>query len=311
MCQLLALNSSSPATFRFCFRGFCRRGGDTDVHKDGWGLAMYEGRHGLRTFRDLQACARSPVAKFVQDYPCQTTNMMAHIRCATHGRVGLENVHPFTRELWGLPWCFAHNGDDPGFAHQGYGHHARLGKDHGSKPLVYHAIGDTDSEMVFCAILDALRAEYDELPTLPVLFDTLSRLMEELTGPEDICNWLLSYDSSTLFAYSWPGRRGNSKVWNGLYYIIREHPCSHDAHLVDLDYSIDLTTTEDCSGGNLAIVATKPLTDEENWVEMKPGQLVLFNRGMPYSNRSDLEELEQQGQGLSSRCYRKAVLEQV
>ena len=35
--------------------------------------------------------------------------------------------------------------------------------------MFYHPIGDTDSEAVFCAILNALRAEFNELPTLPVL----------------------------------------------------------------------------------------------------------------------------------------------
>ena len=33
-------------------------------------------------------------------------NMMAHIRYATQGEVSLENVHPFSRELWGIQWTF-------------------------------------------------------------------------------------------------------------------------------------------------------------------------------------------------------------
>jgi glutamine amidotransferase len=37
--------------------------------------------------------------------------VVAHIRKATQGRVSLENSHPFTRELWGQTWSFAHNGD--------------------------------------------------------------------------------------------------------------------------------------------------------------------------------------------------------
>ena len=30
--------------------------------------------------------------------------------------MALENVHPFTREMWGILWCFAHNGDVPTFS---------------------------------------------------------------------------------------------------------------------------------------------------------------------------------------------------
>lgn len=71
MCQLLGMNSATPTSFSFCFRGFCLRGGGTDIHKDGWGIAIYEGR-GLRSFLDCAACASSPVAKFLKEYPTQT-----------------------------------------------------------------------------------------------------------------------------------------------------------------------------------------------------------------------------------------------
>lgn len=94
MCQLFGVNSAKPTSFSFCFKGFCRRGGDTDCHKDGWGIALYEGR-GLRTFLDAQACAKSPAARFVQEYPTKSQNVIGHIRCATHGRVGLETATPF------------------------------------------------------------------------------------------------------------------------------------------------------------------------------------------------------------------------
>jgi glutamine amidotransferase len=36
-------------------------------------------------------------------------------RYATQGAVALENVHPFSRELWGIQWSFAHNGEVPLF----------------------------------------------------------------------------------------------------------------------------------------------------------------------------------------------------
>ena len=38
----------------------------------------------------------------VRDYPIKTLSMLAHIRLATYGSVCLENVHPFSRELWGV-----------------------------------------------------------------------------------------------------------------------------------------------------------------------------------------------------------------
>lgn len=93
------LNRSPDLTIcSFCKRGFARRGGETDKHEHGWGLAIYEGR-GLRTFHDPLPAAKSRVAEFVAQYPMKTLNMMAHIRYATQGTVSLENVHPFQREM--------------------------------------------------------------------------------------------------------------------------------------------------------------------------------------------------------------------
>ena len=100
-CQLLGMNCRTPTDFSFSFRGFARRGGDTDVHRDGWGIAFYEGR-GLRSFHDPDPASDSPIAKFVSDYPVLTLNMIAHIRYGTEGKTELANVHPFDRELWGI-----------------------------------------------------------------------------------------------------------------------------------------------------------------------------------------------------------------
>ena len=46
----------------------------------------------------------------MRHYPIRSLNVVAHIRKATRGPVGLENTHPFQRELWGSYWVFAHNG---------------------------------------------------------------------------------------------------------------------------------------------------------------------------------------------------------
>jgi len=93
------MNAALPTSFSFSFTGFAKRGGCSDKHCDGWGIAFYEGR-GLRTFLDPGPAAQSPIATLVAGYPVKTHNMMAHIRYATIGNGGaLENVHPFTREL--------------------------------------------------------------------------------------------------------------------------------------------------------------------------------------------------------------------
>lgn len=301
MCQLLGMNNASPTDFRFSFKGFCQRGGKTDIHSHGFGLSIYDGR-GVRSFLDTLPAAESPIAKLVQNYPMRTHNMIAHVRYATTGAVNLENVHPFTRELWGIHFTFAHNGQVPKFDDSTpLEEQPLLGKT-SVEDLHYLPVGDTDSEAVFCAILNALKAEFSDLPTLPVLHGFLSRICREIIkGDEEstIFNFLLGCGEYTLFAYSWPGRRPGSKVWNGLHYLIRSTPFQ-SASLIDVDYSIDfaeVTTPSD----RVAVITTKPLTTEEGWTEFKRGELLMFDKGLPYKSPSCCETVEKEGRGLRSK----------
>jgi predicted TPR repeat methyltransferase len=175
--------------------------------------------------------------------------------------------------------------------------------------LFYHPVGNTDSEATFCAILNALRAEFTELPTLPVLYETLQRLCAQIVqGHEDetILNFLLGCGQYTLFAYSWPGARPGSKVWNGLYYTTRKPPFAR-AQLADCDYAVDFST---CTKPNdrVAVIATAPLTVDEEWIEFKRGELKMFDNGLAFSELYDCEEVEKQGRGLYSRAVPRQSL---
>lgn len=110
MCQLLALSCAEPTDVSFSLTGFAARGGLTDHHVDGWGVAFYEDR-ACRVFVDEKPAYQSPVAEFLQSYPIKSRNVVAHIRKATQGGARVENCHPFMRELRGQQWVFAHNGD--------------------------------------------------------------------------------------------------------------------------------------------------------------------------------------------------------
>lgn len=309
MCQLLGMNCATPTDFSFSFRGFCQRGGSTDIHSHGWGLAIYEGR-GLRTFLDTAPASTSPVAALVSHYPIKTYNMMAHVRYATQGEVSLENVHPFSREMWGIHWTFSHNGEVPKFSHDPH-QHPVLGKTQRCD-MCYHPVGDTDSEAVFCAILNGIKAEFKDLPTLPVLHKFIKKMCDEIIAGHDddtIFNFLLGCGQYTLFAFSWPGQRPGSKVWNGLYYIVREPPFS-TAKLIDCDYNIDFAQVA-TPGDRVAVITTKPLTNEEGWTEFKRGELLMFDHGKPYSAPEMCASVEREGRGLVSKFFRKMTLSRV
>jgi predicted glutamine amidotransferase len=151
MCQLLGMNCNNPTDVTFSFRGFAHRGGRTDHHADGWGIAFFEDR-GLRHFVDHLPACESPVAELIRRYPIQSRNVIAHIRKATQGHVNLQNCHPFVRELWGRYWVFAHNGDLKDFR-------PRL---HGS----FHPVGDTDSEHAFCWLMQELAKSHADVPSI-------------------------------------------------------------------------------------------------------------------------------------------------
>jgi predicted glutamine amidotransferase len=236
--------------------------------------------------------------------------MVAHIRYATQGEVSLENVHPFNRVWKGVQMTFCHNGDCPQFSNsndnESSAHFPPLLGQTTANDIIYHPVGDTDSEAVFCAILNALTVEFpDGLPTLPVLHEFLSILCAQIIEghPEDtIFNFLLGCGQYTLFAYSWPGQRHGSSVWNGLYYIVRQPPFS-TAKLLDTDYEIDfrrVTTPAD----RVAVITTKPLTEEPGWTEFARGELLMFDKGLPYKTPKCCEFVEQQGRGLFSKAIK-------
>ena len=299
-CQLLGMNCATPTDFTFSWKGFARRGGDTDVHCHGWGITFYEGR-GIRAFHDPSPACSSPIAELVSNHPMRTYNMMAHIRYATQGSVCLENVHPFHREMWGIQWTFCHNGDVPLFKTDP-GELPWIGDVHGDQ--TYYPVGDTDSEKIFCAILNSLKVKFPTLPSLPVLHEYLRELLQEIVDSDQegtILNFLLGCGQYTQFAYSWPGSRPGSNVWNGLHYVVREFPFKRTA-LCDCDYAVDFSElAEDDS--RVALIATKPLTLNEEWVEFERGQLILFDDGIPHLSPEHSLDSELSGHGLDSNYH--------
>ena len=251
MCQLLGMNCNVPTDICFSFTGFQARGGETDQHRDGWGIAFFEGK-GCRLFVDPRPSHESSIATLVRTYPIHSLNVVAHIRKATQGVVSLENTHPFVRELWGRYFAFAHNGNLPDFAPALEG---------GFLP-----VGSTDSERAFMVLLEGLRRRHPRhMPALDVLFDEVAALTTEL-GRLGEFNYLFS-NGDWLFAHA----------STQLQYVIRQAPFSV-AHLRDRDVEIDFSEVTS-STDRVAIIATTPLTDNEAWTPMDPGTLMLFADG--------------------------------
>ncbi len=256
MCQLLGMNSHLPASLTLSFTGFSQRGGGTDHHGDGWGIAFFESDcaapgKGVRHFVDKSSAATSPIANMLKSYPIKSHNVVAHVRKATVGNVTLENCHPFVRELWGRNWVFAHNGDLKNYA-------PNL---HGS----FRPVGNTDSELAFCWLMQELAKSHAGVPTVDELTRTLQELIPQISA-RGTFNFLLS-NGQALWAHA----------TTKLCYVLRAHPFS-EVHLKDDDVTVNLAQLNSPED-RLAIVVTEPLTTDEDWTAFEPGELNVFVDG--------------------------------
>lgn len=213
----------------------------------------------------------------------------------------LTVVRRLSSRMWALNWCFCHNGQVPLF--DDHPSHV-LGDVQGER--FYYPVGETDSERTFCAILNALRAQFpDTMPSLPDLFAALQALCREIVDYDrnnTILNFLLTCGPHVLWVYSWPGKRPGSDVWNGLHYVVRT--ANDTTNYSDEDISVRFPRLiEDDS--SICIVATKPLADHTDWIELNAGELVVLDNGIPYVTARDLFHVELKGHGLNN--YGKAL----
>ncbi|WP_022940847.1 class II glutamine amidotransferase [Psychromonas hadalis] len=251
MCELLGMSANVPTDICFSFSGLVKRGGETGPHKDGWGITFYEGK-GCRSFKDPNPSCDSRVAQLVKEYPIKSKSVISHIRQANRGGVNLENTHPFIRELWGQNWTYAHNGQLT---------------DYENLPLGRaHPVGQTDSELAFCWIINKLHQNY---PTVP---DDMLTVFKDIAGYADelrklgVFNMLLS-NGEYVMAY----------CTNNLHWLTRRAPFGK-AQLIDEDMTVDFCT-ETSDSDVVTVIATRPLTSDEQWNKMQAGEFCVFHFG--------------------------------
>ena len=151
MCQLLGLNANTPTDVVFSFTGFSTR---AEEHKDGFGIAFFEGR-GLRVSSAMRRARGFAGGRMVRRYPIKSRNVIAHIRKATQGGHGAGEHPSLPARAVGRTWVFAHNGDLKQYAprlHAGF-----------------RPVGDTDSERAFCWLMQELAKAHASVPSVAEL----------------------------------------------------------------------------------------------------------------------------------------------
>jgi glutamine amidotransferase len=266
VCELFCLSSRRATVVSFSLEAFARRGGRDGRNVDGWGLAYYDDRD-VRLYREPEPAGDSTWLSFAERRRIASTLVLSHIRHATRGRISLANTQPFTRELGGRLHVFAHNGrfDDIEIRH--------LGECDRFRP-----IGDTDSEIAFCILLERLtelwrgRAE----PSLHDRFAIVERFAADMRqlGP---ANFIYA-DGNMLFAHGHRRIQADGMIAPpGLWQLQRRCLVDVDA-LPEAGVAIEPGRQDQ----EVTLVASVPLTAEP-WRPLAEGEVLVVKNGRDLS----------------------------
>ncbi len=263
MCELLGMSFNQPVRPRISFRRFRLRG---ECNPDGWGLAFYPDRS-AQIFKEPLKATDSDLSEFIKDYPeVRSRLIVGHVRKKQQGQVSHRNTQPFSRELNGREYVFAHNGRKVPHIHRGLTS-LELGR--------FKPIGETGSEHAFCHLLKSIEErgikqwKHDD-------FQWLAEKLREMNRYAAL-NVVFS-DSEYLFCYH------DKNGYKGLYFLHRKAP--YGAFKVfDEDWNISFTPEKNPNQYGY-IIATQPLKDkekqpstDEKWEPFKPGELIIFRNG--------------------------------
>lgn len=261
MCELFAMSSRMPATVSLSLEEFSRHGGQTDKHKDGWGIAYYHGRDAL-LMREAGAAADSAYMRFVKAGAFESTRVISHIRRATMGEIALRNTQPFARELAGRLHIFAHNGMFPDIFSKSSTLSGR-----------FQTIGETDSEFAFCLLLDKLAGIWTDSGTPPsdermAVLSEFARFAGAL-GPANF----IYCDSEIMIVHGNRRRHPDGINPPGLHYLCRR--CRSETAPVTVP---GLNIKTDFSIQDIVLIASVPLS-KEDWTPLREGEVLLIKAG--------------------------------
>ncbi len=264
VCELFAMSSRYPITVGFSLETLARRGGLNGPHKHGWGVAYFEQRDAL-LLREPSPASESDLVRFMEVNGPPSDLVLSHIRLATQGEPALCNTQPFQRELGGSAHVFAHNGNllDVRAA-------CRL------KTRRFTPVGDTDSELAFCCLLDRLGELWDRgNGKAPSVETRLGIVVEFAASLRSLGSFNFVYaDGDTLFVHSHIRKQDDGiERPPGLHLLVR----SSNTQAVDLTKSGVMLAPV---AQEMALVASVPLTDDEPWEPIAPGEVIALKQGI-------------------------------
>ncbi len=236
----------------FSFKKFFR---NSENYPDGWGLAFYPDES-AQVFKEPLPAAKSDFLEFLLNSKrVESRIFVAHLRKATGSAVCYKNTHPYSREMNGREYIFAHNGDL---------------KNYQSLPLgPFRPIGDSDSEHAFCHILEYIEARGIKTWN----GESFSWIAEKLKQINVLGHFnCLFSDGTHLFCYN------DKSGYKSLYYLRRVSPFAEPPEPDEEENTSSRKGEKDLNQFGY-IVSTTPLTNEKGWIQFNPGELVVFGNG--------------------------------
>lgn len=240
------------------------------LNGDGFGIAWYapeiSSTPGL--YKDISPAWNNRnlhgLAKVIKS-PC----ILAHVRAATGGTaVNYANCHPFTRNNY----AFMHNGVIGGFANIKRELRRKL------SDFSYSSIeGSTDSEHAFALVMDHLvETQSKDIPIGQAMGQAIRQTIADIrrlqsaageTKPS-LLNFVLSDGNNAVISRYTSGAPEKA---NTLYYWRGKHDISEDGTCRFQDSNNSVNN----DGDNALIVASEPLTRDNNWIAVAPNELVI------------------------------------
>ena len=277
MCELFGLSCDKTVNISFSFTRLSERNA---LHESGWGVGYYrtggEDQPPYATIIKEPVSARESIFNYFLKYGYISSNLfISHFRLASVGVQVPLNTHPFQLMLDPRPdafqeksWIFAHSGtmkeikNDPRFQ------------------SVLKPHGNTDSEHIFCYLIEQLRLKYVENGFILSLEDKI-RIIEESARAisrayPDSLNFILS-DGYRMYTF-YGGHTGEDDT--GMWYLTRRPPHQKLA-MIDQTDGMTVQLLDKISDETAALIATNPLSPvtEGKWIEFQLNELKVFENG--------------------------------
>jgi transglutaminase-like putative cysteine protease/predicted glutamine amidotransferase len=259
MTQLLALSVEYAISPSFRLQALNAEESTNMDHPFGWGVAWYpSGGKAAMLVKDPTSVGKNALTNVLSDWErFASTVFVAHLRGAAK-RTQIQDTHPFSRSYAGRDWVLAHNGD----LRHGFREVLELGSQ-----AIYEPIGVTDSEHLFCWLMEQIRASgYRTLATIPR--DAWSRWLGTINALGTL-NLILT-DGTDVLSYS------DAFGYRPLWYI-RRAPPNPMLKYVGPEVEIVLGSAQDINRTSMVISSSR--LSDDGWSQLRPGWALVSRRG--------------------------------